>query len=498
MQAAAVTLPSSPNGNDFADWLSPILVKELRQGLKSRAFVVTFIIVQVVMILLVGMQLLTLAGGGGGRGTMEGFDWFFWLFVAVPLLVMMPARGLIAVSDEVRANTLDLVQLTRLTAFRIVLGKWVALVSQTLLLVAAILPYAVLRYFFGDVDVVADLRSIGMRLLSSVCLTAAAIALSSVHIAVRIILLVLLLPALFTINMIVEDMASASTAGVAIGWGWMAMLFVAAYTYLMLEIAAARIAPISENHAAPKRMLSLFLAGAGVLVAIFADEKTTDLWIGASALACGWVVLEALCERTVDVPSLYGPFARRGFLGRLAGRILYPGWASGLLFFALLTGLLTTAAFIEMHIHHPGTWNDDAGKVALMIEIAFAAVISPVVVLIFFPRVRQPMWLYVLVQAICALLFLIAFIAEGNASMLNPGDAYRWLAPFPTSALFALFNSMSNAGLRDFFAMVSLPVCALLAGYLGFRVLREFRMISQYERECLARKPTLQTDSPSA
>src|SRR6188474_3353491 len=146
MQAAAA-LPAPTHGNDFADWLSPILVKELRQGLKSRAFVVTFIIVQVVMILLVGMQLLTLAGGGG-RGAMDAFDGFFWAFVWLPLLVMMPARGLTAVSEEVKANTLDLVQLTRLSAFRIVFGKWVALVSQTFLLVAAILPYAVLRYFF--------------------------------------------------------------------------------------------------------------------------------------------------------------------------------------------------------------------------------------------------------------------------------------------------------------------------------------------------------------
>ena len=48
----------------------------------------------------------------------------------LPLLLLMPARGLGAVSEEARANTFDLVQLTRMTAFRIALGKWIALVAQ--------------------------------------------------------------------------------------------------------------------------------------------------------------------------------------------------------------------------------------------------------------------------------------------------------------------------------------------------------------------------------
>ncbi len=35
--------------NDFADWLSPILVKELRQGLRTRVFTSTFILLQLVL-----------------------------------------------------------------------------------------------------------------------------------------------------------------------------------------------------------------------------------------------------------------------------------------------------------------------------------------------------------------------------------------------------------------------------------------------------------------
>jgi hypothetical protein len=470
-----------PSGKDFADWLSPILVKELRQGLKSRVFVSTFIIVQVVMILLVGMQLLAVAGGGG-RAALVGFDFFFWLFLWVPLLVLMPARGLTAVSDEVRANTLDLVQLTRLTAFRIVLGKWIALVSQTLLLVAAILPYAMLRYFFGQVDVMEDLLRIGVLLLISIGLTSCMIAFSSFHVAVRIVFFVLLL------------MGTMATAGAASftsfsDIGWTIPVFVAVYGYLMLEIAAARIAPISENHAAPKRLLALGLVAIGLLLVCVTEPDNAAMWIAASAAACGWVMLESLCERTVMVPSLYHSYARRGRLGRLAGRMLYPGWASGLLFCSVLLLMMTLAIHIAIRRESPTMWQNDWNKAMPAIAIGFTAVVCPVVVLLWFPRMKQPLWLYMLVQSLFALFYVMAYVVESSSARISPLEAYRWLAPLPTSALFALANESNDEELRFFYSAVCVPVCALIVGYLAFRAVREFRTIAALERESLGVAP---------
>ena len=42
---------SSSQRSDFGDWLSPMLVKELRQGMRSRVFVAAFYVTQVLMIL---------------------------------------------------------------------------------------------------------------------------------------------------------------------------------------------------------------------------------------------------------------------------------------------------------------------------------------------------------------------------------------------------------------------------------------------------------------
>ena len=485
---AATALPAPPNGNDFADWLSPILVKELRQGLKSRAFVATFIIVQVTMTLLVGMQLLT-AAGGGGRNAMDAFNGFFWAFVWLPLLVMMPARGLTAVSEELKGNTLDLVQLTHLSALRIVLGKWLALIFQTLLLVAAILPYAVLRYFFGEVDVFSDLTNIGLLLLTSMWLTAGAIALSSLHLAVRIIILVALLP-IFLMGiipmMLMRAFGTSSFSGI-VEWTWVPVIFAAVYTFLLLEIAAARIAPIAENHSAPKRIIALALGAVGVVLAIFADDDVTGVWLGCSSIVFAWVSLEALCERTVLVPSLYTSFARRGILGRLLGRFLYPGWASGFLFTALLLAMLIIVALMMGRIHHSSTWERDSQMMALIFPIFFAAIIAPVAVLLLFPKLKQPVWIYILVQGLCALLFAIASVAA-EAPQVEPEDAYRWLSPVPASALFALLNEANNDTLNKAFALVTLPVSGIIIVYLTLKAIKEFRVISRLEREALGEK----------
>jgi hypothetical protein len=290
--------------------------------------------------------------------------------------------------------------------------------------------------------------------------------------------------------MFMRAMGGTSGFGSMFDFSWMAPVFVAIYTYLMLEIAAARIAPLSENHAAPKRLLALLLGAGGGIVAALFDEDKTMAWIMASMLACGWVALEALCERTVLVPSLYHSFARRGALGRLMGRVLYPGWASGLFFFGILMTMLGVVIAMLISTRASGFAEDYTSKAALILPIAFAAVVAPVAVLLFFPRVRQPMWLYLLVQAMCALLFLIATIIQGSTHQMEHGDAYRWLAPFPTSVLLALSDEADNAELRGFFSVVSLPICVAIVGYLAVRALREFRVIGELERESLGENPS--------
>lgn len=136
-----------------------MLVKELRQGMRTNLFVIAFILLQCLMI-------LSVMAGIASNGS-SAVDGFFWFFIVLTLLVLQPLRGFNALSSEYTLNTMDLIQMTRLDGWRITLGKWTALNAQTLLLITGMLPYLVIRYFFGNVNFVIDLLALGLLGLGS-------------------------------------------------------------------------------------------------------------------------------------------------------------------------------------------------------------------------------------------------------------------------------------------------------------------------------------------
>ena len=86
------------------------------------------------------------AKDGGDMGFADGM---FWFLLGSLLLFFMPLRSLGALYSEIKGNTLELVFLTRMSSWDIAFGKWLAHLAQIGLLVAAILPYLVVRHYLG-------------------------------------------------------------------------------------------------------------------------------------------------------------------------------------------------------------------------------------------------------------------------------------------------------------------------------------------------------------
>jgi ABC-type Na+ efflux pump permease subunit len=270
MTASAAPVPPALATRDFADWLSPMLVKELRQGMRSRVFVICFLVLQLAMLFLaiVGLTASTFDSSPAIIGG------FFWAIVATPLLLVMPVTGLTAIGGESRADTLELIFLTRLTARRIIFGKWIALVAQSLLLVAAVLPYAVLRYFLGGIDFLYEMQILGVLTFSSAVLTAIAVGLSPLPNKLMRLLMILAFvgAVIFVGGSLVAVLFNpfSSFFGSAYSWDWknwlaglVAPVGVMAF---MLEVGAAKLAPAAENHTTPMRLIAL---GMGLLTLAF-------------------------------------------------------------------------------------------------------------------------------------------------------------------------------------------------------------------------------------
>jgi hypothetical protein len=430
--------------NDFSDRVSPMLVKELRQGMRTNLFTIAFILLQAFMVLCV----LIGAATPGDSGAVSGF---FWFFVTVALVIVMPVRGFGALTSEIQLNTMDLIHLTELGAWRITFGKWAALAAQTLLLVCGILPYLVMRYFFGGVDLAAELLSLFWVVILSMMLTAATVGFSAFR---SVLLRVTVTGGLVIAGIILAETsgsfvrmlnspASSGASGSVIGWSLAGTLFASLYVmWFMLDLGASRIAPEADNHATRKRLAALAFGCVFLLLPLAGVPPETCLTI----VGIVWILvcLDALTERPVLLPSILLPFARRWYL-RPWPFLLAPGWHTGILFF-LLCALLFGGAIA---FHGSGT----AGLVMtlkdhqVLVSLAAAVVFPLLIIHLFFRRIMAPseiFGIYLLIQ-VCSGVVAFFLMIMANDSPVGK-DAYL-MAPIPTTAFFAAMSTHQSLAL---------------------------------------------------
>lgn len=468
-----MTAPS-PNAalvkNDFGDWLSPILVKELRQGVRTRIFVSTFILLQALLLLNVSLSLLV---ASAQEDTAAGTT-FFWLTVGLPVLLVLPLNALGSVGHEIKTNTLELTFLTRLTAFRIIAGKWFAVLVQALLLVCAVLPYVVLRYFIGGVNLSNELATLGKILAASALLGAAATGISGYPVrVVRFFSIGFCLVALCTGvsslsylfdggSVLGPGLGVAETLGVS-GCGLILLL-------AMLEVGAARIAPPAENHSAALRLLAYGALALAAVVHLFAPASAVVTLLAFTIALT--VCTGAICEKPRHILSLFRPFAARGWPGRAAGRFLYPGWPSGVLF--LLTIFAGFGALL---------WRQklfvETGNVVQFVAFAGALLLPLALIRGLLPKARQPVTIFLGFQFFCVLVTTFCGVCDG---VLKTGfKDFSAIFPLCTLLLSLGDGETATAGrmpLVGFTTLASLVVVLALAR-------REMQAVRRGETESL-------------
>jgi len=455
---------------DFGDWLSPMLVKEMRQGLRARVFVSAFLLMQCLMIFCVIMS-LTAADDTFGNAS----SGFFWMMIGLPLLLVMPARGFGVLGSEIKGNTLELIFLTRLSSWRIVAGKWTAIIAQTLLLACSVLPYTVLRYFLGGINLLDDLQVLFVMIVVSAILTAVAVALSPFYRSwlAKIILsfgpflLIWLGVVFFESQRFFHGMGTSPSAS---DYYIIVAVLGPLFLLLMFEIAVARIAPPAENHSFRKRLLGLLLLAAISILKFFRFDPYFLQTIGIVLLLP--ICVTSLCEELKLIPSIYLPFVKRGFFGRLAGVIFYPGWPGGLLY-----SLLTLAVFLFIFFNGRKSGTPDSN----MLQIAFlGGLLLPLAIeKICFARFRKTFAIYMGLQVF---MFVIMLLASG----LKDSPYVKWMklaSPLPTSVFFLkLFDRIDDVHDSFFLATVTIVTWMSLL-LLFFKLMGEWKKIRAMENE---------------
>lgn len=166
---------SSAALNDFGDRFGPVLVKELRQGLRARRFVGPFLLVQFVAIIAVlgEAAVVEIETGAAVFGIGSGL---LMQIIGLALGLLMPLTGFAALRPELdRSRNVELLLLANLSRWQIALGKWLVMSSLAGLILVSLLPYLLARHFIGGIDLVWSLSFVGGIWLLNLTMNAAVV-----------------------------------------------------------------------------------------------------------------------------------------------------------------------------------------------------------------------------------------------------------------------------------------------------------------------------------
>jgi hypothetical protein len=278
-----------------SDWLArigdranPILVKETRQALKSRQFVVTF------MLLLAASWFLFVLGvllGGdaleyGAIGS-QFFQFFYWI-LAVAVMVVVPFgayRSLLAEKDQA---TYDLLSITALSPRQIVWGKLLSALVQVLIFYSAIAPFIAFTSLLQGFDFVAVAFKLVLTMLLSMLVSMGAIA-SSAMTRLRpwqalssMMMFGMLFVAMSMLLGPLEMLVAGFDLFAAEAW-WtlgLAVLIAGSYFLLFQQVAVAHLTFASDDRASGVRLIcsgQFFLLWGGLFITELFGPSTFTL-----------------------------------------------------------------------------------------------------------------------------------------------------------------------------------------------------------------------------
>jgi len=345
----------------LTDRANPILVKETRQALKSRQFLVTFVIVlaacwivSFAAVAMIGPQMYYAATG-------PMLFICYYAVLAFPLAVIVPYSAFRSLATEQEDNTYELLSITTLSSRQIITGKLWSSAVQMIVYLSAVSPCLAFTYLLRGIDVWMTALLLAIAVLGSLGLSMIALFIGAASRVkhTQIITSVALVLALFG--------AFWGAIGIAVGlseesvprepeFGAVVVIILTIYytTFGLLHAAAAaQISFSSENRSTPVRRWMMAQQGAllgaavGMLYAFAtgAEEFAVAAVFTAVIGALYWTVMGALM--TSEWPHLSRRVQRslpQSTVGRTFLSLFNPGPGSGYLFaVSNLTAVLLAA-----------------------------------------------------------------------------------------------------------------------------------------------------------
>ncbi len=444
---------------DFPDFFQPMLVKELRQGLRTRGFVLMFLAFHLIMAVVLWIAISSYNVSSAGNMTNDAI--FSILLFA--LVVVQPLRAQNAISIEVKANTLELITMTSMNARRIVVGKWLSLVVQSLLLIVSILPYVVISYLLGGVNLLNELVKFALLFLASSALIAGVIGLSSSMTRIIPIMIILFVfSAQGLMGMIFSGRSVMPEFDLQDPQFWLfVLLFLISISYLAwsaMTLGMHLIAPAAENHISQHRIIAL------ALTFFVSVSALTWLTLDLEAILAGFlmvlipVMVLALNERDGPIDSVKRRFTRLGIVGKIVSLLILPGWPTAV----FLSGVI--AAIAGWTVLRLSVSNNIHEEFVVFVSAVVGAIWLSSMFVTLFTRDRKKRFGFALAVMIllATLAFLSAFLYDSNETRL-----VSWFFAWNPLSYFGYY--MNSASDKSQILMLSVGVTISI--YLIFAVI---------------------------
>ena len=248
------------------EWLNPILVKEVRQALKSRQFSITFTLVLCLSWLwtIGGIALLPdVAFSANGPELFFGY----YIILAFPLILIVPYSAFRSLIAEREDNTYELVAITTLRPRQIVGGKLGSAVAQMAVYFSAVAPCLAFTYLLRGIDVPTICFIMFYTFLASLGFSLCALLLATVakekhwQVMISVLIIVGLFYAFIGACAICHELlrSTRSTFNDPDFWSWNICLQMAFWsTFALFYLAAAaQLTFTAENRSTPIRFAML-------------------------------------------------------------------------------------------------------------------------------------------------------------------------------------------------------------------------------------------------
>lgn len=331
----------------ISEYINPILVKESRQALKSKQFLVTFVLL---LVFGWGWSFLGIAWltpgvyyAPGGPFMLTGYIWI----LSFPMVVIVPFSAFRSLASEREDGTYELLSITTLRPRQIVAGKLGSAVLQMLVYLSALSPCIAFTYLLRGVDIIVIVLILVWLFLLSVLLSSLGLLLATLTRArhwqvVLSVILILGLAVVFlylciglSFGVILSDVMPYDTKGY---WTAMAIMMTAwcCVMTLVLLAATARITFVSDNRSTALRLAMLashmcLFGWCAWFWVHYEEDETVFVYLVLATLF--WALMGAMM---IGERSELSPRVRRSlpvsFVGRVFWTWFQPGSARGYFF----------------------------------------------------------------------------------------------------------------------------------------------------------------------